>query len=50
VKRLNIIQNCLELHLYFTAEKIKEMPEETIDVIATDIFQLENINDLEKYF
>jgi len=26
------------------------MAEETIEVIATDIFALENINDLEKYF
>ncbi|WP_097028291.1 DUF4351 domain-containing protein [Clostridium peptidivorans] len=31
-------------------EKIKELPEETIEVIATDIFELENISDLEKYF
>ncbi|WP_097027146.1 DUF4351 domain-containing protein [Clostridium peptidivorans] len=31
-------------------EKIKKMPEETIDVIATDIFELEKIDDLERYF
>lgn len=31
-------------------EKIKKMPAETIDVIATDIFELEKIDDLEKYF
>lgn len=31
-------------------EKIKELPEEAIEVIAIDIFELENISDLEKYF
>ena len=31
-------------------EKIRKLPEETIDVIATDIFDLEDIKDVEKYF
>jgi len=31
-------------------EKIKELPEETIEVIATDIFDLEKVEDIEKYF
>jgi len=31
-------------------EKIKKLPEETIDVIATDIFDMEKIVDLERYF
>lgn len=31
-------------------EKIKLLPEETIDVIATDIFDMESIEELEKYF
>lgn len=31
-------------------EIIKKLPEETIDVIATDIFDLENVQELEKYF
>jgi hypothetical protein len=31
-------------------EKIKSLPEETIDVIATDIFDIERVEDLEKYF
>ena len=31
-------------------ESIKKLPEETIDVIATDIFDLENLQELEKYF
>ncbi|WP_423244934.1 DUF4351 domain-containing protein [Hathewaya massiliensis] len=30
--------------------KINNLSEETIDVIATDIFDLEKIQDLEKYF
>lgn len=29
---------------------INNLSEETIDVIATDIFDLEKIEDLEKYF
>jgi len=31
-------------------EKIKELPEETIEVIATEIFDLEKVEDLERYF
>ena len=31
-------------------DKINNLPEDTIDVIATDIFDLEKIEDLEKYF
>lgn len=31
-------------------EKIKKMSEETIDVIATDIFEIEKVEDLERYF
>ncbi|MBE6059474.1 MAG: DUF4351 domain-containing protein [Clostridium sulfidigenes] len=31
-------------------EKIRKLPEDTIDVIATDIFDLEDIRDVEKYF
>jgi len=31
-------------------EKIRKLPEETIDVIATDIFDLGDIKDVEKYF
>lgn len=31
-------------------EKIKALPEETIDVIATDIFAIESIEELGKYF
>ncbi|WP_286161292.1 DUF4351 domain-containing protein [Clostridium sp. KNHs214] len=31
-------------------EKIKKLPEETIDIIATDIFEIEKIEDVEKYF
>lgn len=30
--------------------KIRKLPEETIDVIATDIFEIEKIKDLERYF
>ncbi len=30
-------------------EKIKKMPEETIEIIATDIFDMEKIEDVEKY-
>ena len=30
-------------------ERIKKLPEETIDVIAIDIFDLENVHELEKY-
>ena len=30
-------------------EKIRKLPEETIDVIATDIFDISDINELEKY-
>ncbi|WP_243447712.1 DUF4351 domain-containing protein, partial [Clostridium tetani] len=31
-------------------EKIKLLPEETIELIATDIFELNSIEDLEQYF
>jgi DNA-binding transcriptional regulator GbsR (MarR family) len=31
-------------------DKIKKLPITTIDVIATDIFDLESVEDLEKYF
>lgn len=31
-------------------EKIKNLPEEVIDIIATDIFDINNISELEKYF
>ncbi|EKS4343891.1 DUF4351 domain-containing protein [Clostridium sporogenes] len=31
-------------------EKIKILPEETIELIATDIFQLNSVEELEKYF
>ncbi|GFP76373.1 DUF4351 domain-containing protein [Clostridium fungisolvens] len=31
-------------------EKIKNLPSEKIELIATDIFDLEKIEDLEKYF
>jgi len=31
-------------------EKIKELSEETLDVIATDIFDIEKVEDIEKYF
>ncbi|WP_102401383.1 DUF4351 domain-containing protein [Haloimpatiens massiliensis] len=31
-------------------EKIKKLPEETIDIIATDIFEIEKIEDVENYF
>lgn len=31
-------------------EKIKTLPEETLDLIGIEIFDLDNINDLEKYF
>ncbi|HDK7160370.1 TPA: DUF4351 domain-containing protein [Clostridium botulinum] len=31
-------------------EKIKELPEETIELIATDIFELNSVEELEKYF
>jgi hypothetical protein len=30
--------------------KIKNLPEKVIDIIATDIFDINNINELEKYF
>lgn len=30
--------------------KIKELPEETIEVIGQDIFEIEKVEDLEKYF
>jgi hypothetical protein len=30
--------------------KIKELPEDTLEVIATDIFDMEKVEDLEKYF
>ncbi|ACQ51477.1 DUF4351 domain-containing protein [Clostridium botulinum] len=31
-------------------EKIKILPEETIELIATDIFQLNSVEELERYF
>lgn len=31
-------------------EKIKTLPEETIELIATDIFELNSIEELERYF
>ncbi|GAA0719843.1 DUF4351 domain-containing protein [Clostridium malenominatum] len=31
-------------------ENIKKLDEETIDVIATDIFDIETLDELEKYF
>ncbi len=31
-------------------EKIKSLPEETIELIATDIFELNSIEELEQYF
>jgi hypothetical protein len=31
-------------------EKIKKLPKETIDLIATDIFDMVNIENLLKYF
>lgn len=31
-------------------EKIKVLPEETIELIATDIFELNSIEELEQYF
>lgn len=31
-------------------EKIKVLPEETIELIATDIFELKSIEELEQYF
>ena len=31
-------------------KKIKKLSEETIDIIATDIFDIEKIEDVEKYF
>lgn len=31
-------------------EKIKSLPEDAIDIIATDIFEIENLEDLKKYF
>lgn len=31
-------------------EKIKSLPEDTIDIIATDIFEIEKLEDLKKYF
>ena len=31
-------------------EKIKNLPEDTIEVIGMDIFEMNSINDLEKYF
>lgn len=31
-------------------EKIRDLPEETIEVIATDIFDIEKVEELEKYF
>ncbi|WP_434305019.1 DUF4351 domain-containing protein [Clostridium botulinum] len=31
-------------------EKIKLLPEETIELIATDIFELNSIEELEQYF
>lgn len=31
-------------------EKIKALPEETIELIATDIFELNSIEELEQYF
>jgi len=31
-------------------EKIRKLPEETIDVIATDIFEIDKAEEIEKYF
>ncbi|OFI06662.1 hypothetical protein CLOACE_08170 [Clostridium acetireducens DSM 10703] len=31
-------------------EKIKSLPEETLEIIATDIFDLNSIEELEQYF
>ena len=31
-------------------EKIKNLPQDTIEVIGMDIFEMNSINDLEKYF
>lgn len=31
-------------------EKIKSLPEETLEIIATDIFDLNSVNELEQYF
>ncbi|AUN05109.1 DUF4351 domain-containing protein [Clostridium botulinum] len=31
-------------------EKIKILPEETIELIATDIFELNSVEELERYF
>ncbi|KEI77709.1 hypothetical protein N452_03430 [Clostridium botulinum A2 117] len=31
-------------------EKIKTLPEETIELIATDIFELNSVEELERYF
>lgn len=31
-------------------EKIKSLPEETLEIIATDIFELNSIEELEQYF
>lgn len=31
-------------------EKIKLLPEETLEIIATDIFELNSIEELEQYF
>ena len=31
-------------------EKIKMLPQDTIEVIGMDIFEMNSINDLEKYF
>ncbi|HEY5560543.1 MAG TPA: DUF4351 domain-containing protein [Clostridiaceae bacterium] len=38
-----------ELPLHYD-EKIMKLPEETIEVIATDIFDLNDIREVEKYF
>jgi hypothetical protein len=42
IKRFNGLSD------YYT-EKIKDLPEETIDLIAIDIFDLERVEDFKKY-
>lgn len=42
IKRFNSLSD-------YYIEKIQDLPEETIDLIATDIFDLEKIEDLKKY-
>jgi len=33
----------------YYAEKIRDLPEEAIELIATDIFDLEKVEDIKKY-